>query len=47
MAVGENHDAAHALGYKVIRIRFLAIMAGGACSGLGGAYMPCPRAAMD
>ena len=29
-AVGENHDAAHALGYKVIRIRVLAIMFGGA-----------------
>ena len=34
-AVGENHDAAHALGYKVIRIRVLAIMFGGACAGLG------------
>ena len=38
-AVGENHDAAHALGYKVIRIRILAIMFGGACAGLGGAYL--------
>ncbi len=28
-AVGENHDAAHALGYKVKRIRTLAIMFGG------------------
>ena len=36
-AVGENHDAAHALGYKVIRIRILAILFGGACAGLGGA----------
>jgi simple sugar transport system permease protein len=34
-AVGENHDAAHALGYKVVRIRVLAIMFGGACAGLG------------
>ena len=42
-AVGENHDAAHALGYKVIRIRFLAIMFGGACSGLGGAYISLAR----
>jgi simple sugar transport system permease protein len=42
-AVGENHDAAHALGYKVIRIRFLAIMFGGACSGLGGAYISLVR----
>jgi len=42
-AVGENHDAAHALGYKVIHIRFLAIMFGGACSGLGGAYISLVR----
>ncbi|MGY9052958.1 MAG: ABC transporter permease, partial [Rhodobacterales bacterium] len=38
-AVGENHEAAHALGYKVIRIRILAIMFGGACAGMGGAYL--------
>ena len=36
-AVGENQDAAHALGYKVIRIRFIAIMFGGATAGIGGA----------
>ena len=42
-AVGENHDAAHALGYKVIRIRLLAIMFGGACAGLGGAYLSLIR----
>ena len=42
-AVGENHDAAHALGYKVIRIRFMAIMFGGACAGLGGAYISLVR----
>jgi len=42
-AVGENHEAAHALGYKVIRIRILAIMFGGACSGLGGAYISLIR----
>ena len=41
--VGENHDAAHALGYKVIRIRLLAIMFGGACAGLGGAYLSLVR----
>ncbi len=38
-AVGESHDAAHALGYKVVRIRLLAIMFGGACAGTGGAYV--------
>ena len=42
-AVGENHDAAHALGYKVTRIRILAIMFGGACAGLGGAYLSLVR----
>ena len=38
-AVGESHDAAHALGYKVVRIRVFAIMFGGACAGLGGSYV--------
>ena len=42
-SVGENHDAAHALGYKVVRIRVLAIMFGGACAGLGGAYISLIR----
>jgi len=42
-AVGENHDAAHALGYKVVRIRVMAIMFGGACAGLGGAYISLVR----
>ena len=42
-AVGENHDAAHALGYKVIRIRVMAIAFGGACAGLGGAYISLIR----
>ncbi|NOX39249.1 MAG: ABC transporter permease [Alphaproteobacteria bacterium] len=42
-AVGENHAAAHALGYKVVRIRILAIMFGGACAGLGGAYLSLIR----
>ncbi|MCA2010896.1 ABC transporter permease [Pararhodobacter sp. CCB-MM2] len=42
-AVGENHDSAHALGYKVRRVRILAIMFGGACAGLGGAYLSLIR----
>lgn len=42
-AVGENHDAAHALGYKVIRVRIAAIAFGGACAGLGGAYLSLIR----
>jgi len=42
-AVGENHAAAHALGYKVVRVRFLAILFGGATAGLGGAYVSLVR----
>ncbi|MCV6585562.1 MAG: ABC transporter permease [Marinibacterium sp.] len=42
-AVGESHDAAHALGYKVVTIRVLAILFGGACAGLGGAYISLIR----
>ena len=42
-AVGENHDAAHALGYKVKRIRIAAILFGGACAGMGGAYISLIR----
>ncbi|PTX54330.1 nucleoside ABC transporter membrane protein [Litoreibacter ponti] len=42
-AVGENHDAAHALGYKVVRVRIMAIGFGGACAGLGGAYLSLIR----
>jgi general nucleoside transport system permease protein len=38
-SVGENPDAAHALGYPVRRIRFMAVLFGGAMSGLGGAYL--------
>ena len=38
-AVGESASSAHALGYPVIAIRYLAAMFGGACAGLGGAYM--------
>lgn len=38
-AVGDSHDAAHALGLRVIRVRYLATLFGGACAGLGGAYL--------
>ena len=38
-AVGENHDAAHSIGYPVIAIRYLAVLFGGAMAGLGGAYL--------
>ena len=39
-ACGDNHLSAHALGYPVLRIRLLAVMFGGACAGLAGAYLP-------
>lgn len=38
-AVGDSHDAAHAMGYSVFKIRFLATLFGGAMAGLGGAYL--------
>jgi general nucleoside transport system permease protein len=39
-ACGDNHVSAHALGYPVLRIRLYAVMFGGACAGLAGAYLP-------
>lgn len=38
-AVGENHEAAHAIGYPVRLVRVGAILFGGAMAGLGGAYL--------
>jgi ABC-type uncharacterized transport system permease subunit len=38
-AIGDSHEAAHAIGYRVVGIRFAAILFGGMCSGLAGAYM--------
>ena len=38
-AIGDNHDSAHALGIKVLRIRYLAVAFGGACAGLAGAHL--------
>ena len=38
-AVGDSHDAAHALGHPVLRVRYAATLFGGACAGLGGAYL--------
>lgn len=38
-AVGENHDAAHSIGYSVTLIRMAAILFGGAMAGIGGAYL--------
>src|SRR5699024_3833836 len=38
-AVGESPESAHALGYPVRRIRLAALLFGGACCGLAGAFM--------
>ena len=38
-AVGDNHGSAHALGYTVRLIRFGAVLFGGGCAGLAGAYL--------
>jgi len=39
-AVGDNPAAAHALGYNVAAVRTLAVLVGGGCAGLAGAYLP-------
>jgi len=38
-AIGDNHDSAHALGIKVLAIRYGAVAFGGACAGLAGAHL--------
>jgi simple sugar transport system permease protein len=38
-SVGESPESAHALGYPVRRIRFAAVVSGGALCGLAGAYL--------
>jgi ABC-type uncharacterized transport system permease subunit len=38
-AVGENPDAASAMGLPVLRVRMLAVLFGGAMAGLAGAYL--------
>ncbi len=38
-AIGDDHTATHALGLKVRKVRFLAVLFGGACAGLAGAYL--------
>ena len=37
--IGEAPKSAHALGYNVIRIRYMAVLFGGAMAGLGGTYL--------
>ena len=38
-SVGDNHHSAHALGINVTRVRYLAVMFGGACAGLAGSHL--------
>jgi general nucleoside transport system permease protein len=37
--IGESPETSHAIGYPVIRIRYLAVLFGGLMAGLGGAYL--------
>ena len=38
-AIGESPDSAHAIGFEVIKVRYAAVMFGGAMAGMGGAYL--------
>ncbi len=38
-AVGEAPVAAHSVGYNVVRIRYMAVLFGGAMAGVGGAFL--------
>jgi simple sugar transport system permease protein len=38
-AIGESPDVAHAIGHSVLRVRYAAVLFGGATSGIAGAYL--------
>jgi general nucleoside transport system permease protein len=38
-AVGDSHNSAHALGYRVIAVRYACVLFGGVCAGLAGGYL--------
>jgi len=38
-ACGDSDVSAHSIGYDVIRIRYIAVLFGGLCAGLGGAFL--------
>lgn len=38
-SVGDSHASAHALGIRVIAIRYAAVVFGGACAGIAGGYL--------
>ncbi len=45
-AIGESPSSAHAIGHRVIAVRYMAVAFGGACAGLSGAYMALAYAPM-
>lgn len=45
-AVGEAPDAAHAIGYNVVKVRFLAVLYGGVCAGVAGAFISIASATL-
>jgi len=45
-AVGDSPEAAHALGYPVLLVRYMATLFGGACAGLAGCYLSMAYAPM-
>jgi len=45
-SVGDSPDAAHALGYPVLLVRYLCTLFGGACAGLAGCYLSMAYAPM-
>jgi simple sugar transport system permease protein len=45
-AIGESPQSAHAIGHRVIAVRYAAVAFGGACAGLSGAYMALAYAPM-
>jgi ABC-type uncharacterized transport system permease subunit len=38
-AVGDSHNSAHALGYRVIAVRYACVLFGGGCAGLAGGHL--------
>ncbi len=38
-ACGDSDVSAHSIGYDVIKIRYMAVLFGGLCAGLGGAFL--------
>lgn len=45
-AVGDSPDAAHALGYSVVSVRYWCTLFGGACAGIAGCYLSMAYAPM-